>query len=230
MSKYIVMSDEIPEINENVIRQGFKIIKTDYIHKLLPFERRHADMQCLRINDCFFVLKEAVNLRESLLNLGLKVIAIDEYIHSEYPQNVLLNAVYLNNKLYCRTDVLSANVKEYCKNNDIELINVKQGYTKCSVSLFNNCFITADKGIFEALSKNGEYGLFIESGDIELKGVDYGFIGGCVFYYNKTAFFSGDISKHKSYRNIKDFLNINNINMVCLSREKLYDIGGFIVI
>lgn len=230
MSKYIIMSDEKPEINESIEKLGFEIIQSDNIEGLLPFERRHADIQCLRVNDTFFILKEAKKLKEKLLSSGLNTAEIDEEIADEYPQNVLLNAVYMNNSLYCKTDSVAKVVKKYCESNNIEIINVNQGYTKCSTAVLGNCFITADKGIFDAMSRNGEEGLLIDSGDIELDGVDYGFIGGCTFYHKGKTYFTGDITQHKSFKIIKEFLSDRNIKIKCLSNRKLYDIGGFIVI
>lgn len=224
------MSDEKSEINESIEKLGFEIIQSDNIEGLLPFERRHADIQCLRVNDTFFILKEAKKLKEKLLSSGLNTAEIDEEIADEYPQNVLLNAVYMNNRLYCKADSVAKVVKKYCESNNIEIINVNQGYTKCSTAVLGNCFITADKGIFDAMSRNGEEGLLIDSGDIELDGVDYGFIGGCTFYENNTAYFTGDITQHKSFKIIKEFLSDRNIKIKCLSNRKLYDIGGFIVI
>ncbi|MBQ7504076.1 MAG: hypothetical protein IJT79_02010 [Ruminococcus sp.] len=230
MSKNIIMSDEKTEINKSIKNRGFNIIESVNIEGILPFERRHADIQCLKINDTFFVLKEAQKLKEKLFSLQLKVIEIDEEIGANYPQNILLNAVYMNNKLYCKADSVAKAVIKHCNANNIEIFNVNQGYTKCSTAVFENCFITADKGIFDTLSRNGEEGLLIDSGDIELDGVDYGFIGGCTFYNNGKAYFTGDITQHKNYKLIKDFLTERNIKIVCLTNKKLYDIGGFIVI
>ena len=230
MSKYIIMSDEKSEINESIARLGFEIIQSDNVEGLLPFERRHADIQCLRVNDTFFILKEAKRLKDKLLSSGLNTIDIDEDIAPEYPQNVLLNAVYMNKKLYCKADSVAKAVKKHCESNNIEIVNVNQGYTKCSTAVLDDCFITADKGIFDAMSRNGEEGLLIDSGDIELDGVDYGFIGGCTFYHKGKAYFTGDITQHKSFKIIKEFLSDRNIKIKCLSNRKLYDIGGFIVV
>lgn len=227
--KYIIMSDEKSDINES-IRRNYNIIPTDTVNELLPLESRHADMQCLRIENTFFVLKEAVNLRNKLCSIGLKVITTEEEITAKYPKNVLLNAVYMKRKLFCRTDATADVVKEYCKKHNIKLINVNQGYTKCSTALIGNSFLTADKGIYEAMTENGVEGLLINSGDIDLDGVDYGFIGGCSLLDNGTAYFTGDITKHKSYKIIKGFLKEHGIKTTCLSNKKLYDIGGFIVI
>lgn len=230
MSKYIIMSDEMSDINQSIQKLGYNIVATDDIRCLLPFERQHADIQCLRINDTFFVLKEAKKLKDKLLSLQLRTVETDEEIIAEYPQNILLNAVYINKRLYCKENSVAKAVKKYCNSNNIQIVNVKQGYTKCSTAVFDDCFITADKGIFKAMRENGEEGLLIDSGDIELNGVDYGFIGGASFYDNGTAYFTGDIKQHKSYKSIKDFLSERNIETVCLTNNRLYDTGGFIVI
>lgn len=227
--KYIIMSDEKPDINK-FISNSYNIIPTDTITELLPFERRHTDMQCLRIRDTFFVLKEAVNLQNKLRSIGLQVITTEEDIAAEYPKNVLLNAVYMNEALYCKVDSIADIVKNYCKEHRIKLINVNQGYTKCSTAILNECFITADKGIYKAMTENGEEGVLIESGDIELKGVDYGFIGGSSFYDNSTAYFSGDIKQHRSYNKINELLKKKSIRIKSLTDNRIYDIGGFIVI
>lgn len=229
MSK-IIMSDELPNVCASVKDLGYEIIGTDSVKCFLPFERRHADMQCLVIDNTVFVLKEAVNLINSLKENGISYIMTERETEGKYPRNVLLNAVYLNGRLYCREDAADPAVKNYCATQGIQIINVNQGYAKCSVLLADKVFITADKGIYDAMTRNGEEGLLIESGDIDLKGVDYGFIGGCGFYDDGTLYLNGDISKHKSYLKIKEFLTKKDIKTVCLSENKLYDIGGFIVI
>ena len=142
----------------------------------------------------------------------------------------MLNAVYLNKKLYCKVNCLASVVKDYCRKSGIELVNVNQGYAKCSTALAGDYFITADKGIYEAMTANGAKGLLIESGDIRLDGVDYGFIGGCCFYNDGVLYYAGDITKHRNYSIISDFLRERGIELCCLSKTELYDIGGFIVI
>ncbi|MBR1731215.1 MAG: hypothetical protein IJ725_02135, partial [Ruminococcus sp.] len=95
---------------------------------------------------------------------------------------------------------------------------------------FKDCFITADKGIYKAMTENRVEGLLIESGDIDLDGVDYGFIGGCSFFDNNIVQFCGDYNKHKNADDIITFLCRRRISICGLSNNKLYDIGGAIVI
>ena len=59
-----------------------------------------------------------------------------------------MNCLYLGNKLYGRLDATDKAVLDYCTKNQIELIDVKQGYTRCSTLVVNdNAVITADKSI-----------------------------------------------------------------------------------
>lgn len=226
----IIMSDERSDINKALLNNGFKIIPSEVISEFISFERRHADMQCLRIKDTFFVLKNCNRLIVELNNLRKEVITTSSEPKGKYPGNVLLNAVYMNKRLYCNEKALDCTVKEYCRTNEIEIINVKQGYAKCSTAVFNNSFITSDNGIFNKMTERGEKGLLIEPGDIELPGTNYGFIGGCAFQHNNYLYFSGDIRQHKSYDIINDFCIENKIKIKLLTNRKLYDIGGFIVI
>lgn len=226
----LIMSTELAEVNKNLRRLGFNIIETECVEAFLPFERRHADMQCLRINDTFFVLKECKTLTETIQKMGYNVIQTEKNASGKYPYNVLLNAVYIENKLFCNEKALDNSVKKYCAKNGIDIINIKQGYTKCSTAIIGNCFITSDKGIFDTMTRSGVEGLLIDSGNIELKGVDYGFIGGCCFSDNKNTYYTGNIKKHPNYIEIKQFCDSKNINLVCLAERNLYDIGGFIVI
>lgn len=224
------MSDEIPEICGNLKKFGYKIISSDHVEELLPFESRHSDMQCLKIKDKFFVLKNCCDLFSKLISEDLDVAITEKSAFSKYPSNVLLNCLYINNKLYCKESAIDNSVKKFCTDENIEIINVNQGYSKCSTAVIGDTFITSDKGIYKALRENGVEGLLINSGDIDLNGVDYGFIGGCCFADEYNVYFTGDVTKHKDYEIIENSCYNQNKNIICLTNKKLYDIGGFIII
>ena len=215
----IIVSNENSLVVSSLNKLGFNPIFSENISALLPFERKHTDIQCL----CKRLISE-------LKKLGKEVVETEKSIKKDYPDNVLLNALFINNKLYCKETALDNSVKKHCEKNGIEIINVNQGYTKCSTAVINDCFITADKGIFKALTENGVEGVLINSGDILLPGADYGFIGGCCFCYNDTVFFTGDINGHTDSKKIKDFIYKKGLKIESLTDEDLYDIGGFVVV
>ena len=226
----LIMSGEKPELEKNITQFGYEIIESEVLQDLLPFEKQHADMQCLKIKDTYFVLKNCKFLAAKLRNLNLKVIETATSAYEKYPENILLNCLYIKNKLFCRVKSTDNTVIEFCNQENIQIINVNQGYAKCSTAVIDDSFITSDKGIFKALLQNGVEGILITPRGIQLDGVDYGFIGGCCFSDEHNVYFTGDITKHSDFEKIQDFCYKKNRNIICLSNKKLYDIGGFIAI
>ncbi len=224
----IIMSGIKPELCQNLTKFGYEISKTDELNTLHSFESTHADMQCLKINDTVFVLNECKKLTENLEKMKVNIVKTQGKIGKKYPQNVLLNALYIGEKLYCKIDSIDKSVIDYCKNNSIELVNLNQGYSKCATAVIDDTFITADKGIYDTLTQNRVEGLLIEPGYIDLIGVNYGFIGGCCFADEQNVYFTGDITKHKNFDKIEELCFNKNKSIICLSQNKLYDIGGFV--
>ena len=213
--KKLVMSKRYPCFCEELQKFGYKIIPTKKIKTFLEPEQYHADMQILCIKN--------------------KVITLDDCIKKpgkNYPENILLNCLYHNNKLYGKLSATDSSVREYCRENNIETVNVNQGYTRCSTLVVNDkAVITADKSIEKGMKNNGVEVLLISAGNIVLEGFDYGFIGGASFSDNNTIYFFGDITKHLDYYKIKEFTSKHNsiIEILCKT-QPLTDIGGAVLI
>lgn len=225
-----ILSDKYPEYAEKLKELGYDIIPSERVECLIPYEQDHADMQCLIINDTAFVLSCCQKLAKALSD-SFNVITCAEDIGGRYPANVALNAALVGKYLVCREASLDENVREYCSQNEIELINVKQGYSKCSCAIVSdNAVITADKGIYRALINKKIDTLLIEQGSINLEGADYGFIGGASGYdrSGNKLFFCGNIKKHPDYYTIKDFCDRNGSEIINLMDGQLTDIGGIL--
>ena len=213
--KKLVMSKKYPCFCEELNKFGYEIIPTKKIKTFLEPEQYHADMQILCIKN--------------------KVITLDDCIKKpgkNYPENILLNCLYHNNKLYGKLSATDSSVREYCRENNIETVNVNQGYTRCSTLVVNDkAVITADKSIEKGMKNNGVEVLLISAGNIVLEGFDYGFIGGASFSDNNTIYFFGDITKHPDYNKIKEFTSKHNsiIEILCKT-QPLTDIGGAVLI
>ena len=226
----IIMSNIKPNLCENIEKFGYEIIVCEKVNNLLPFECTHTDMQCLKIEDTMFVLKECNELYKQLKKLNYNIIKTIKNIDKKYPNNVLLNALYIKGKLYCKKDAIDKSVIDYCDSNNIIIVNVNQGYTKCSTAIIGDDFITSDIGIYNALQENGVEGILIKSGEIQLDGVNYGFIGGCCFSDEHNVYFTGDVTKYSDFSKIEEICYKNKVNIICLDNQKLYDIGGFVAI
>ena len=172
-------------------------------------------MQLLRINDRLFTIENC-----------------EKPVGERYPENIRLNCLLLGNCLYGKLSAVDTSVIDYCSENGIKLVDVNQGYTRCSTLVINeNAVITADKSIEKALKNNGADVLLISPGNITLEGFDYGFIGGASFTENDTVYFFGNIKEHPDHKKIKAFCEKYNSNIEILCEEApLTDIGGAVLI
>lgn len=228
----VILSGKHPQYADTLRRRGYNVILSEYVECLIPYERGHADMQCLIIDDTAFVLRCCKRLTEALGGL-YNVILCGDDIRAAYPGNVALNAAQAGKRLIARSDSLAPEVKEYCTENGYELINVRQGYAKCSCAIVSdNALITADRGIYNSLKESNIDILLIEEGRVALEGADYGFIGGAsgldITGGKRTLYFSGDITRHPDYQRIKAFCIKNDTETVSLTNDELIDIGGMI--
>ena len=196
----------------------------------------HPDMLLFFAPNAVFCTKSyyeiATNeLEEISLTYGYPIRFIGGEYGTEYPCDVLLNALPLGEHLFCNTKTVA---KELLELNYIPC-HVNQGYTKCSaLPLGSKALITSDTSIAESAKKCGINVLQICKGHISLTGYNYGFIGGCANFAPRnemnTVFFSGDLSEHPDAERIEYFCQINGFDIIYLSQNCLCDIGTIFMI
>lgn len=226
-----VMSNKYPCFANELSKLGHNIIFSDTVKTFPQPEQTHADMQSLTINNNIFVLQECEQLKR--LPYKGNITICKNRAGKKYPENVLLNFLYFNNKLYGKASAIDPNLYEYCVKNNIKIVNINQGYARCSTLVLNNhSAITADVTIKKALEKDGAEVLLISSGDIALEGYDYGFIGGASGKISdNTVVFFGNAELHPCYSSIKEFCSKNNIEIKILCKNMpLTDVGGIVKI
>jgi len=160
---------------------------------------------------------------------GFKLILSNEKISKSYPEDVLFNAALIGDKIIGNIKHLSKVLKNEAEKRNIKLLNVNQGYAKCSIcKISENAFITADKGIAKALE--GQFDILtISDGYVDLKGYDTGFIGGATGADDTNVYFCGDIEKHTDSEKIKAFCKKYSKKAVSLTNDNLYDIGTILL-
>ncbi len=199
---------------------------------LPPAVSAHADMQMLMLDDTLVITRELYDSIKETLPDNI-IIAFAENNHTnKYPGDVNLNALYIRNCLLANSAYLDQTVKLICKRKGIELINVKQGYAKCSTLNVGDAIITADCTIAEAAERCGIDALLISSGNIDLPGYDYGFIGGASFYDHDThtVCFFGSLNYHPDCYRIIEFCERHNTKVISCSTSPLIDLGGVVAI
>lgn len=225
-----ILSAKYPQFAASLREYGYEIIHSETIPCNMPYERDHADLQCLILDDTAFVLSCCTRLSEAL-SRDYHVISCGKRFSGSYPDNTCLSAVTCGDKLIGRIASLDEKVKAYCHDHKIELIHVNQGYAKCScVQIADNAVITADNGIIHALRNTDIDVLPIGKGSVRLDGADYGFLGGASGYDRDkhTIYFCGDIDRHPDSERIKRFCEIHHTKVISLSEDELTDIGGII--
>ena len=161
----------------------------------------------------------------------LKIIASNEIMSSDYPHDVLFNAVIVGNSLICNKKSVSRLILEAADERGYTIINVSQGYAKCSICVISdNAIITADKSIAHACESNLIDVLLIEPGHIDLPPYSYGFIGGASGACGENVYFCGSIDHHPDAERIKEFCKKHNKTVISLSDDELQDVGSLFFI
>lgn len=149
----------------------------------------------------------------------------------EYPRDVLYNACstgkyFVHNLKYTAPELLAE-----AENIGLEMINVPQGYAKCSICVVDeDSVITYDRGIAAACALRAPAlnVLLVSPGHIELPGYATGFIGGTGGRIGRAVLFNGDLSAHPDFTQIKEFIESRGLECVWFTDIPLTDIGSII--
>lgn len=192
---------------------------------------RHADILANYVgNNTFLADYHQKELIETIEQLGGTVKIVNN-IKSPYPNDCLLNFADIGDYIICNQSILTQEILEALPQKQI--IDVKQGYSKCSVCVVKyNTIITDDISIYNAVSQYDNIkSLLLEKGSVHIEKYDYGFIGGCCGLINKDLLlFNGDLSTHTDFDKIKNFLYDNGVNYIDINGKPLTDIGSIIPI
>lgn len=205
----IIIDSKFSDVAEKLWGNKHKIIPSFSCEKLQPQVASHPDMTIVPVGDVFVCCPESFDYYKAYL--GKKLIRGETKLSPHYPNDIAYNVLIYKDFAFGKEDFLDPVVKKVLKDKNIKLINVNQGYAKCSSAVTKNGVITADKGIYEALVKNGVNALKINEGHVKLKGYDYGFIGGASGIIDEKLTFFGDVTQHPDFLKIKDFCEFSYI-------------------
>lgn len=231
MKKYVLVSHIEKSSAEKLNSLGFEIIDFGYNPSLSPKLNYHADLSFFDCGDgTLFIAPEMESYKCRLEKLGYNVRILTKQLGSTYPDDVPLNCVYTGEYLICNIDTVDGNVLQYFREKNSGIINVRQGYTKCSVLPVNaRAVITDDEAIGKKCKESGIDTLTVSKGSVRLDGFDYGFIGGATGRLSDSLIvFNGDVLKHADGLEIVEFIQKYNMNVISLSDNRLQDVGSII--
>ncbi len=190
----------------------------------------HADILSFNFGNGQVILNKDSIGENVLKTLCINPVYYDKKLNSPYPNDIPMNVAFTGKHIICNSNYASKDIINFAKNNNIEIIHTNQGYTKCNLCIVNNkAVITEDVGLAYLLKFYQYDVLLISIGDIYLSEAHYGFIGGasCKISPNKM-YFSGDLSRHRDYQSINNFLKSYNVEPIYNSSRRLTDFGGIV--
>ncbi|URZ07246.1 DUF6873 family GME fold protein [Clostridium felsineum] len=231
--KTVIVDNRISELEKyNLKKLDLNIILTPICKDISFPISGHPDEVICKVSDKLMIIykNSTSEFIASIKNLGIHIIKSSNTLENEYPNDVALNGVVL--KDFFIHNIKYTDPSLYNNILDKTIINVKQGYTKCSTAVINDyALMTSDIGIANSASKFNLDVLLLPPGDIVLPGFEYGFIGGSCGLINKNILaFYGNLEKYKFKNKVLNFLNKHNIKPIYLSDSKLIDRGSIITI
>ena len=233
--RYVVTDNRIDKKCESGLKaRGFELIKLPLFPELQAPVSAHPDMLVFMRKGKLICHKNYFGIAEGQIKRiaeasGSKILLSSESIGEKYPSDIIFNAAPVGNKLICKRGSVSKLILELYSSD--EIIDVRQGYAKCSVcTVGDNAIITADRSIAKAARENKIDVLQIESSHVSLDGYDCGFIGGASGDDGENIYFCGNIELHPESERIKEFCKKQGRGVVSLSDEPLYDYGTLMFI
>lgn len=191
----------------------------------------HADLQCFPLEDNVVIVHPEIHPKtiEEAKTIGIDLLYGRTKLEKKYPKDIPYNVAKVGKHILHYVKYMDPIVKMELELRKYNFINVKQGYTKCSIlPLGDDSIITADRGIAKEINESSIDVLLIEDGHIELSGFDTGFIGGAcgVIQEKGIVLFNGDITLHPKYIKICSLLKEKGYDYKCLNHGPLTDIGS----
>jgi len=221
------------EIEAELIKQGLELIKTNIhkgVYEAISF---HPDVMLHHLlgRDIVYAPGTHSALLSALKEKGFRLIKGSAKLSIAYPGNIAYNVARVGNLAFHNLNYTDPLLKEALIKMGVDLVHVKQGYSKCSISIINErSIITSDKGIAEAAINKGVEALLIESDEnISLPGLKGGFLGGSSGLIDKNKWVvTRDIKTLKSAKKIQNFLDQKNMQIISLVQGQPIDIGSII--
>lgn len=227
----VCLSENANRILKDALRRkGYELIEVAATDKVYDAISSHSDIYLCKI--CGELIVAPVQLpfiAETLQKNGIRHVPGANDPGCRYPENVRYNAAWMGRRLIHNTKHTDPAILSMAKENGLEFIDVKQGYTKCNLVIVDeDSAITSDMGLADTLKKYGLDILPISRGHVRLKGFSYGLLGGASGRIGDEIVFNGDLSAHPDFQAIEEFIQKRGLQVVWFEEYPLEDIGSII--
>ena len=245
MSKYILADFRMRQEEKEYIKQlGYEIIEVSYNNELYDEIAAHVDISYVKIKDTVITSPD----RFVELSKIIKCDVGNKEISKEYPYDIPYNVCIMGINAIHNFKYTDEIVKEKLEKEQYNLINVNQGYTKCSIAVIDDrSCITSDIDIAKKLMDNGIDVLFVYEPDIKLLKrtnqnetiqnrmfFEYsdmqGFIGGAMARIEDEVILFGDANKLLNKDKIINFIESKGIKLKWFEGLDVVDYGSIVIV
>lgn len=216
---------------------GYEFIEIKKSTNVYPEISSHVDIFACKVKDKIVVEKSAYKMLKNKLNNDENILISGETMISyDYPNDIKYNVCIVGNKAIHNFKYTDSKIISELNKSNFEIINVKQGYSNCSIAVIDeNSIILSDKGLYNSLKNRGIDMLFLdyipnikllnENGEYSQKN---GFIGGAISRIGDNIVVFGDLDKIDYYCNIRKFIESRNLKIIDFEGLDVVDYGGVI--
>ena len=245
MAKYVIVDFRMREEEKRYLESlGYQIINSGYNTELYDEIAAHVDISYVKVGNEIIVSPDKfVELNKILeCNVG------KAELKAEYPSDVPYNVCIMGKKAIHNFKYTDPILKEKLIKEGYELIDVSQGYTKCSIAVIDdNSCITSDIGIAKTLMDKGIDVLFVYEPDIHLlkrtnsneqfesrmyfeESDMQGFIGGAMVNLGEEIVLFGDLNNLLNKDKIVKFIQSKSKKIKEFKDLDIIDYGGIVTI
>lgn len=223
--KYVIVAENFPEEAAEKLKAYGKVVRTRANKNLLKGLDTHPDILVHPLPSGEIVVDRDNFEYYKKIFPDKKILPSHSILSKKYPKDIPLNAFTFKNYFIHNLKFTDKVLLDYYKNSGYEMIDIKQGYGKCSSLVTEDFIITSDGGIYESLRDFIPI-YKIKHGEIRLQNFNYGFIGGATGVLGKKIFFTGDFSHHSSHEEILKIIKKYNYEIEILSKYPIEDFGS----
>lgn len=231
MTRFAFASNDIYDLLKDVLKRDVELVLLGENRKCYKAVAKHPDIQMLVVDHHLFVDRSLEADRGSWVTRTNPqyLHILDSNLGPKYPNSVPFNGKIYNKTFIHNLKVTSPDVLKFLEERSYDTIQVNQGYTNCSLLMLpGRRGITADKGIYKKLLDSNYDILLIEEGHILLKGMDYGFIGGCCGMDDHKIYINGDLDSHPDGQRMRSYIMASEMEVIEVKNQPLFDIGSIV--
>ena len=238
--KYLIIDERIRSFEKEELKKlGYKLIEINKNNNVYSEISSHVDIFTCKIKEKIVVENTAYeNLKSQLKNMKEILVKGTSIVQNEYPNDIYYNVCIVGNKAIHNFKYTDSKIVQELKKNNFELINVKQGYSNCSIAVIDeNSIILSDRGLYNVLKDSGFDVLFLDyKPNIKLFNENgkysemSGFIGGAITRIANNIIIFGDLNKIDNNGYIRSFIKERNLEIIDFKGLDVVDYGGIIEI